>query len=131
MTESTSPNRHPFEAAYRGAASIALGGLALLMLWPAIQVRGWVASRGYGSPYGSRGNEELPLVVMVTLFANAAIVAMAVFGIVEGFRGWTVSRKTGEPRVLCHVGVAFGVLAAISWLLIGCGFIWWGERLLR
>jgi len=129
MSDSDSPKRHPFEAAYRGIASIALGGVALLLVLPAVQVRHWFRSDVYG-PYGT-AQMELTELLLGTILANAAIVAMAAFGIAEGIHGWKVSRRTGEPRVLSHVGVAFSVLAIVTWLLIGCGLISWGQRLLR
>jgi hypothetical protein len=129
MSDSDTPKRHQFEAAYRGIASIALGGVALLLVLPGIQVRDWFRSEDYG-PYG-RARVDFTVLLLGTMLANAVIVAMSAFGIAEGIHSWKVSRRTGEPRVLSHVGVIFSVLAFVTWLLVGCGLISWGQRLLR
>src|SRR5262245_1905638 len=129
MSDFKSPKGHPFEAAYRGVASIALGGVALLLILPGMQVRDWFRSESYGyGPYGG-ARVEFPLLVMGALLANAAVVAMSAFGIAEGIHGWKVARRTGEPRVLSHVGIAFGVLAFITWVLFACGWLTRGQRL--
>ena len=128
MSDSDGPKRHPFEAAYRGIASIALGGVALLLALPGMQVRDWYRSEGYG-PYGT-ARTDVTVLLLGSMLAIAAIIFMAAFGIAEGIHGWKVSRRTGEPRVLSHVGVAFNILAFVTWLLIGCGLISWGQHLL-
>jgi hypothetical protein len=128
MSDPITPNRHPFEAAYRGIASIALGVVPLIMTLPTLQFIRWLQSESQYLPGATTG---WVMLVLGSLLGAAVLFAFTVFGIIQGLSGRVAARRTGEPRAVCNAGLAIGVLGAISWLLFGSAIILQGQPFLR
>jgi hypothetical protein len=108
---------HP-EAAYYGLASIALAGILLMMALPALQLALWLQATGYAG----MGAGEKRLAAYGGYVGAGAVLILGVVGTVVGVRGLGVAARTGEPRVLCGVGIALSLFAAALWVM--CGVAW-------
>ncbi|HKB02978.1 MAG TPA: hypothetical protein VKD90_12210 [Gemmataceae bacterium] len=118
------PKQHPFEAAYRGVGSIALGSVPLLMVFPAVQLGYWLRTiRPYPPTASNWVFAVVSVLVLITIF-----IVLSGFGIIQGLRGRAAAYRTGEPRVLCNVGIVFALLALVGWTMIGYGWCWELER---
>lgn len=116
-TDDAGDNRHP-EAAYHGLASIAVAGVFLLMALPAFQLAfllqvaeypGWDSNAKRLAAYGG-------------YIGAAVVVILCLSGAGVGARGLGAAARTGEPRILCSVGIALCLFAAVLWFM--CGFAW-------
>jgi hypothetical protein len=121
MADSDAPKQYPFEAAYRGLASIILGGLPLVMVLPALNLSWYWVKEQPPYAFARQGAvTERVIIVILALAIVAVVVAVAGCGILQGHRGRAAARHTGEPRVLCNTGIWFGWLAVFAW--IGTGY---------
>jgi hypothetical protein len=127
MSNSSTPRWHDWEATYRGAAAIALGGIPLLMVLPALQIGLWMANRGR---YGGYESERM-LLVFGGLLVISVLLVTSFFGVAQGLAGWVAARRTREPRALCYAGMLFGMLAILGWLWHASVWIEWAERTFR
>ena len=115
-TDPDSPH-HP-EAAYHGLASIALASVLLLLAFPALQLAFWMQAMNY--PRWGADDKRMAAyggyagVVVVELLCLAAL-SIAV-------RGRSAASRTGEPQILCTVGVVLSLFAAGLWVV--CGVAW-------
>ena len=116
--DTPAPRPHPHEAAYYGLAAIAVAGVTLLMAVPALQLafvlqladyKGFAESDGRLAAYGGY------LGVLV-------VEGLCLTGVVTGGRGLRAADRTGEPRILCDVGIYLSLFAAAVW--VGCGIAW-------
>jgi hypothetical protein len=104
----------PHESAHHGIAAIALGGVLLLMAFPAFQMAFWLEMSGYRG--WSRSDKEM---AAYGGYVGAGVVeVLAVTGIVIGLRGVTAAGRTGEPRVLSLVGILMNLFAAAIWVMV-------------
>jgi hypothetical protein len=117
-TEASLDRTHPQASAYYGLASIAISAIFLLMAVPALQLSNTLAQshyRGFSptdqrvAAYGGYAGGG----VVILLALTAAGIAVA---------GIRVSGRTGEPAVLCLVGLLLSLFAALLW--IACVASW-------
>lgn len=121
--ESQPANRHPFEAAYRGVASIALGAVSFIFLSLVL----WLGSSQNLSSaryYRLSQAEEIGL-NSVTLSLIAVVIVFPIWGVALGIQSWILARRLGEPQALSHVGLTFCALALIGWAKVA--HIWLRE----
>ena len=127
MDNPSPPKWHDWEATYRGAVSIVLGGIPLLMVLPMIQVGSWVDMRGM---YGRYMSAQM-LLVLGGLVVFGMLLLTSFFGVLHGVMGWAAARRTGEPRTLCYAGIMFSVFAVLGWLWHATIWVDWAERASR
>jgi hypothetical protein len=134
MDNSSPPRWHDWEATYRGAAAIALGGIPLLLIIPAIHfcwVMMGVQQRYSYRPYGSSADSDVPwaATVMGWAFLVAAVFIMsAAAGIRQGLLARDATVRTREPRLLPNIGLRFSLLSLIGWFaLVAILLRWFGE----
>ncbi|MBA4063414.1 MAG: hypothetical protein C0501_06820 [Isosphaera sp.] len=109
------PGPHPHAAAHHGAAALALAAVFLLMTLPTFQMAFWLEAGGYRG--WSAGDKRL---AAYGGYAGAGLVVLlSLAGVVVGLRGNALADRTGEPRVLCVVGVVLCLFAAAVWVLVG------------
>jgi hypothetical protein len=114
QTKNTS-RQYPHESAHYGVAAIAVAGVLLLMAIPAFQMAFWLEASGYRG--WSPSDKEMA--AYGGYIGTGMIVLLCLTGVVIGFRGIAAARHTGEPRVLCLVGIALCVFSAAIWFMVG------------
>jgi hypothetical protein len=108
------------EATQRGTASIVLGAIPLLILFPAGHF-GWVVLKDYGPMYH---DVEMILLSMSVLVPGIVLVTMSALGMHQGNRSREAARRTGELTVLGMAGLLVSTLGVVGWLTMTFGLLY-------
>ena len=111
MWSDSESRQHP-EAAYYGVASILLAGVLLLMALPALQLAFWLQATNYPG----WGRTDKALAAYGGYIGAALVILLCLVGIGIGMRGRGAAARTGEPAVLCTVGMILGAFGAALWV---------------
>src|SRR5262245_42612979 len=113
-----SEDRQRPEAIYYGLASIAIAGVALLMAVPALTLAMWLEA----TKYPGMSPSEKEMAAYGGYIGAAAVELVCLISVCIAVNGLFVSGRTGEPRVLCWVGVLLTLGAIALWL--ACALSW-------
>jgi hypothetical protein len=110
--------QHPHASAYHGLASFFISGIFLLMAVPALDLANTLQRSNY---QGFNAMERR--MAAIGGYAGAGLVILLCL-IAAGIAatGIRVSRRTGEPAVLCMPALLLALFAALVW--IGCVGSW-------
>jgi hypothetical protein len=109
--------RHP-ESAYHGLASIAIASVLLLMALPGLLLAFWMQAMNYPG----WGADDKRLAAYGGYVGVVVVELLCLFAMSIALRGRGAAARTGEPVVLCTVGLVLSLFAAAVW--VGCGVAW-------
>lgn len=113
-----SPPPYPHAAAHHGLAAVATAGVLLVMAAPALQLAFWLEQ----TQYPGFSDADKRLAAYGGYLSVAVAVVLGLTAVVTGARGLGAAGRTGEPGVLCDIGIYLGLFAAAVW--VGCGLAW-------